>query len=276
MKDHDLLSIKEFSELTGVKQSKLRYYDDIKLFKPMKRGENGYRYYSVIQAIAINCINVMHNMNIPVKKFVELKKERTPEQILELLHEHELDLNRELFRLQQAYLIVHTYSRLIREGLAADEGSISCRWMEAVPIEIGAVNDFSSGHFYSSFFSFLNQMADHKVNPAFPAGGYYESMDDFVNAPGQPVRYFIHFPEGRDCKDAGEYLVGYTRGYYGNLGDLPRRMEDYAKANDVVLEGPVYEMYLHDEISVGDHDQYLIQVSARISKTNGKKRRSNR
>ena len=271
MNEQDLLSIKEFSELTGIKQSKLRYYDDIELFRPVLRGENGYRYYSAPQTIAVNCLNVMHSMNIPVRSFSELKKERTPKQILELIQKHELELNGELYRLQQAYSIIHTYCGLIREGMMADEQIISSRWMSLMPIELGPVNDFSTGFFYDSFFSFLNQMADRKINPAYPAGGFYENIDSLINAPGRPNRFFVQFPAGRDNKEAGDYLVGYTRGYYGNLGDLPERMQSHAKKNGIAVVGPVYEIYLYDEISIGDPDQYLIQVSVLIDK-NFKKR----
>jgi len=110
MKDHDLLSISEFSQLTGIKQSKLRYYDEVGLFQPIKRDENGYRYYSALQTIAANCINVMHSAKIPLKETVEFNKKKTPEQILELLKRHELELNRELFRLQQAYSTIFSPS----------------------------------------------------------------------------------------------------------------------------------------------------------------------
>ena len=266
MKDQDLLSIKEFSELTGIKQSKLRYYDEVKLFQPIRRGVNGYRYYSAPQTIAVNRINVMHSLKIPVKNISGFKKQRAPKQILELLQKHELVLNQELFRLQQAYALIHTYRKLIQEGLLADEQSIDSRWMDAMPIELGPVNDFSSGYLYNSFFKFIEQMADRNIDPAYPAGGFYKNMDAFISAPGQPTRFFSHVPTGRDTKGAGEYLVGYTRGYYGNLGDLPQRIQAYAKEHGFSFTGPVYEIYLHDEIAIDDPNQYLIQISVPVKK----------
>jgi len=117
---------------------------------------------------------------------------------------------------------------------------------------------------YDSFFRFLGEMAERNINSTYPAGGFYENMNDFTKTPGQPTRYFLYIPTGRDIKEAGEYLVGYTRGYYGNLGDLPQRMQSYAKEHGFIFAGTVYEMYLHDEFVVDDPNQYLIQVSALI------------
>jgi DNA-binding transcriptional MerR regulator len=267
VKDKDLLSIRQFSQLTGIRQSKLRYYDEIKLFQPIQRGENGYRYYSAQQVIAANCIiNVMTSLHLPIKRVLDLKKQRTPKHILGLLKKHEFDLNQTLFGLQQAYALVHTYSSLIQEGLLADEQSVGCQWMDALPIELGSVNDFSSGYFYDSFFSFTRQMSERKIDVAYPIGGYYSDVEAFTGTPGWPTRFFSCIPTGQAQKAEGEYLVGYTRGYYGNLGDLPQRLMEYASASGYDFIGPVYEIYLHDAISVDDPNQYLIQISIPVKK----------
>ncbi|MCL2030117.1 MAG: MerR family DNA-binding transcriptional regulator [Oscillospiraceae bacterium] len=266
MKETDLLSIKEFSALTGVRQSTLRHYDEVKLFRPVRRGENGYRYYSAPQTIAIHFIRVLSSLDVPLKKIGEIQTDRTPERMLELLRRQELELNRQLLHLQRAYALILTYGDMIREGLNADEQALSVRRMEELPVVMGPPNDFSSGSFYDSFFNFIGQMADRKMDAAHPIGGYYESMDAFGSVPGKPGRFFSITPAGRESKAAGEYLVGYARGYYGSLGDLPGRMKAHAEENGLVFAGPVYEMYLHDEISVTEPERYLIQVSAALGR----------
>ena len=266
MNNKDLLSIKKFSELTGIKQSALRHYDEVGLFKPTKRDANGYRYYSTPQAISVNIINVMHNANIPIKTIKEFIKHRSPEQILDLFHKQELALNRELLRLQQAYSILHTYCGLIEEGLHAIEQEIAIRPMPETSIQLGQANDFSSGGFYDSFFDFLREMEEHNINSAYPAGGFYKDMGSFMDKPGRPDRYYSLAPTGHNVKGAGEYLVGYARGYYGHIGDLPKRMQEYAGEHNLHFVGPVYEMYLFDEVSVENPDQYLIQVSVMVKK----------
>ena len=266
MNEEDLLSIKKFSEITGITQAALRHYDKVKLFRPAKRGDNGYRYYCARQAVAVNFIKVLNSVNIPIKKIGEIKKEKSPESMAELLRKQEFELNRELYRLQQAYAIIHTYREMIQEGLLADENEVGIRQMAAVPIELGDTNDFGSGCFYDSFFRFLKRMGDKKIDPAYPAGGFYEDMGAFMDRPGRPSRYFSIVPAGRDTKEAGLYLVAYARGYYGNLGDAPERIRAYAVEHGYIFSGPVYEIYLHDEIAIDDYDNYLIQISVPVKK----------
>jgi DNA-binding transcriptional MerR regulator len=86
---NDLLSIKDFSQLTGIKQSTLRYYDDLGLFSPAKRGENGYRYYSPQQIITINSINLLNELDMSIREISEIQKNRSPELLFHVLSEKE-------------------------------------------------------------------------------------------------------------------------------------------------------------------------------------------
>ena len=87
-----------------------------------------------------------------------------------------------------------------------------------------------------------------------------------MNAPNRPEHFFSIDPIGADLRKAGDYLVGFSRSYYGDYGDLPQRMADYAKENNIKISGPVYTMYLFDEICVQDPSQYLAQSCIAVSK----------
>jgi len=268
MKEQSLLSMKDFAKLTEISQSTLRHYDDVKLFQPVYRSESGYRYYSLPQAVVVKFINILNRLNVPLKKISSIVDNRNPESILELLQKQQIDLNLELQHLQDAFTIIHAYCEIIQKGLMADEQVIKTVHIGEEQIELGSENDFSSGQFYESYFHFLKQMADKKVNSsAYPIGGYYDNADAFINKTGQPNRYFSRVPSGHSKKQEGKYLVGYTRGYYGSLGDLPERMKAYAEKHDLAFIGPVYEDYLHDVLCVADANQYLIQVSMGVTDT---------
>jgi effector-binding domain-containing protein len=42
-------------------------------------------------------------------------------------------------------------------------------------------------------------------------------------------------------------------------------MTAYAERNGLTFDGPVYNTYLLDELSMADTEQYLLQVSASVS-----------
>ena len=41
------------------------------------------------------------------------------------------------------------------------------------------------------------------------------------------------------------------------MGDAPNRILEFAHESELEFVGPVYEMYLHDEITIDDYDQFL-------------------
>jgi hypothetical protein len=132
-------------------------------------------------------------------------------------------------------------------------------------IILGEPTDFSYGDgFVGEFLAFCNTPRRPELNLSYPIGGYFTNMETFLYHPGEPTRFFSLDPAGLEKKDKGRYLVGYTRGYYGTTGDLPKRMEAYAKKHELVFDGPVYNIYLFDVISMMDPGQYLLQVSVPV------------
>ena len=94
----NFLTVKEFSRLSGIERTTLRYWDEIGLFSPAKRDpENNYRYYSSDQIIMVNFINVLSDLNIPLKTIGEMSGKRTPESIVRLIEQREKELDMEDF-----------------------------------------------------------------------------------------------------------------------------------------------------------------------------------
>lgn len=286
----DLLSIQAFSKLSGIEATTLRYWDDIGLFPPAKRDLlNNYRYYSPDQIIAANFITVLSELNIPLKTIGEMDDKRTPEAISELLEQQEKSLDMMMHRLRQCYSIIHIRRELINygmklkkgfyvvdgkrvldepapeESLWIDKDKISVLHREDRALVLGPRNHFNEGErFYGPFTSFCNQAEELRINLSFPIGAYHDDMESFLKAPGEPSHFFSIDPSGNHKREAGNYLIGFTRGYYGQFSDLPERMAAYAKENALTVSGPVYAIYLHDEICIKDPAQYLVQVCVAV------------
>lgn len=263
----DLLSIKEFSRFTGIKQSTLRYYDEIKLFRPVFRGENNYRYYNAQQITTVNLINVLASLDISRKEIIRLTHDRNPSSILKLFSEQEELLNTQIRRISESHSVIHTFQKLIETGNSAQENEICEYAVSELPISLGPKNRFpKNSQFYHTFMEYCDHAKEYGVNLSYPIGGYYEDVESFMKNPSQPTHFFSVTPTGKSKKPAGRYLVGYARGYYGEMGDLPQRFHYYAKENNLSLQGPLYAIYLHDEVSSLKPDEYLVQVSALIEK----------
>jgi len=262
----DLLSIKKFSQLTGIKQSTLRYYDDLGLFTPAARGENGYRYYSPVQIITINSIALLHQLDMPIRQISEIQNNRSPETLLEVLNAKEATLEAEYINIERSYSVVKTLKRLIQQGLAADENIIETVYLDDMQIVIGPINDFKkSPYFYDAFTHLCSVAKQYRIDLRLPVGGYFTDFNAWCEEPGRPAHFFSVDPKGLDKREAGKYLVAYQRAYYGETGDLTDRVKNYLDDNDRMTIGPLYTIFVHDELSIDDPENYLMQVTIEVA-----------
>jgi DNA-binding transcriptional MerR regulator/effector-binding domain-containing protein len=265
MKEIDLMSISEFAKFTGLSRSALIFFDENGLFFPERRGENGYRYYSPRQLVTINFVNTLRALDVPLKKIRALAHERTPEDLIELLFEQEDILNAELSRVQGMLRVVSTLLSTMQSGHDVNERELTVRFMPSQRINVGPRNDFTdTADFYRPFIEYCDWARERGLSLAYPIGGYFESIEAFRDTSGEPTRFYSLDPEGREKKPAGRYLVGYSRCYYGEPNGTVRAMLEYARERELDLEGPVYQIYLFDEISVHEHDKYLLQLAVRL------------
>jgi DNA-binding transcriptional MerR regulator len=257
----DFLSIHEFAHLSGVEASTLRYWDEIGIFTPLTRNPyNNYRYYSTAQLFALNFVTTLSDLQIPLKTIAKLRKERSPEQLLELFEKQELQMDMEMRTLRLRYSVIHARRELINIGLKADENAISIVQMDTKPMILWPRNEYKEGEsFIDPLAEHVSKPGEHGISLSFPVGGYFDDIDSFLSARERPSHFFTLDPLGTHMRKAGKYLVGFARGYYSQFGDLPERMAAYAKENSLRIHGPVYTVYLFEEISTNDPTQYLSQ-----------------
>ena len=262
----DLLSIKDFSNLTGIKQSTLRYYDDLGLFSPALRGDNGYRYYSPQQIVTINSINLLNNLDMPIRQISEIQNNRTPEQMFKVFNEKEEALEIELLNLERSYNVVRTLKRMIQVGLTSDEAVVATRFMDALSIVIGPENDFGDAdHFYNSFLNFCMEAKQYRIDLRLPVGGLFTDFGEFCRAPSKPAHFFSVDPKGLDKRSAGKYLSAFQRGYYGDTGDIVERMKKHLLEYELIPIGPVYNIFVFDELSIDDPHNYLMHATVEVA-----------
>ncbi|MDR2197281.1 MAG: MerR family transcriptional regulator [Coriobacteriales bacterium] len=267
MNDHESeLSIRDFSQTVGIRQSVLRYYDEIDLFKPAGRGENNYRYYTFDQIQMIRFIETLRKLKVPLKEIKTLIEKRDPDRMIGLLSRHEARLNRELKALQESFTLINTLRFVMPSVVSNDGDLIEIRFRESTPLGLGPLNDFRVGEgWFRMFAEFYRFALSHAWNISYPIGGYFDTFEEFLANPSQPKRFFLLDPDGRDRAVAGSYLVAYHRGNYGEMGDLPERIATYLQEHDIPSGGPIYQVYPINELYTKHPDHYLLRTSMLIS-----------
>jgi len=146
-----LVAIAEFSEMSGIKQSKLRYWDDIGLFRPAQRNlQNNYRYYSPDQLATANLLMLLSSLRIPLKAMKDISQNRSPENILWHMQQQESVLDIELERLRETCANIHTLCDAVRQGNSfAEPRDFSLKALNEMTRKIGLRQNPQAGRSYS-------------------------------------------------------------------------------------------------------------------------------
>ena len=260
-----LLTIHQFSEMTGVPDSTLRYYDSQGLLTPVSRGRNNYRYYSPHQVTSLNFITVLSELGVPLAQIAHLTKNRTPEHVMDILMERERELDLELKKLQSTYALIHTFQKNIMSGEHVNTQEISRTTIKDAPIVVGNKNDWDKEpSFYNHFAAFCRHVSSKKFNMHYPVGGLFDTFGGFEENPTRPDYFFSVDPGGDDRMDGGKYVTGYTKGSFSKLTGISEKLKNFAASEGRALTKKVYVTYLLDEVTQMDESEYLAQIHAQL------------
>lgn len=261
-----LLTIHQFSEMTGTPDSTLRYYDEKGLLKPASRGRNNYRYYLPQQIASLNIINVLAELGVPLAQIAALMKNRTSEGVLGLLLERERELDKELRKLQSTYALIHVFESNILSAGRANMDIISLETRKGSPIELGAKIDWEAEPmFHRNLAAFYKHMSKKSLGLHYPMGGLFLSFESFEKVPALPDFFFSLDPNGNGEMEGGKYATGFVKGgHYERLGPAAERLRNFAAGEGRKLAGKVYVTYLLDEVTQMDESEYVAQVCAKL------------
>ena len=89
------LTTAQFAKLHGVNKRTLHYYDDIGLFSPRAKGENGYRFYDAAQSLDFEYIRMLKELNMSIDEIAAYCKAPTPARFLEIASAKEEEIGRQ-------------------------------------------------------------------------------------------------------------------------------------------------------------------------------------
>ena len=259
-----LLTIGDLSKFSRVPRTTLDYYDKEGVLKPVYVDDNKYRYYAFYQIGWLNLIRTMQVLGLSLKEIMQISEHRTPETMLELFSQQANDLNSIIRNYTEARKLMLTLQTTIEHFIAIDENKIELIEEPESHIFLGQQNDYNDDRMdWDAIVDFYHYCEQNKagISLNYSAWGMFSEERIKKGDWKYPDKYYLNFPDGKDTKPAGWYVVGYGRGYYGQTDEIYKRIIAYIDENDIEICGPAYESYPLNEISIQDPNNYLIRIS---------------
>lgn len=255
----------QFAGLHGVNKRTLHYYDNIGLFSPQYKGENGYRYYNYDQSMEFEFIRMLKELHLSIEEVKAFTHSFDTEKFLQVAEEKKKEMDEEIRRLKRSKRILGRWQKQI----------LLCR--EVAHMEV-RVEEFSEEHLLTLPYKYENddfteafrhiQKAWKPEQCRLGVGSYlpvsrvmegrYEEYEGLFSPmigrkPGNPTL----------VRPAGKYLCGYCKGTWERLPDLYEKILEKARREGFSLTGYAYEIGLND-IAVSGGEDYVTQVAVRI------------
>ena len=261
MAENELFSISDFARFSRTTRNTLLHYDRIGLLSPASYGKNRYRYYSAGQLVTINVIRTLQALGMSLAEIQEAIKTRTPRQMDALFSGQIVKINNKINEWNRARDLLLTLQESIHSVLEIDENAVTAEILPEEKIILGSQNDYSGGKdSFDALFRFYSDMEKKNLDLNFPVWGVFSEnrikKGDWVF----PDRYYFCNPNGPDARPSGLYVIGYSRGGYGQSDRLYRKLIQYIEKNGYRISGDAYEEYPLNEVCLTESNGYLIRL----------------
>ena len=264
-KEMKRLTTAQFAKLHEVNKRTLHYYDDIGLFCPLTKEENGYRYYDISQSIDFEYIRMLKELNMSIKEIEMYRKQPTPDNFLKIADTKEQELDKEIRKLKNIKRILQAKKEQIVFCESLQEQEIRVEECKSERI-LTFPYDFSEDDIYQIFSPLKSTWGIEQIRMGI---GSFISLDNVynMNLTKYDGIYTIALNNksvsNSFIKPKGRYLCGYQKGTWDKLPEMYQKILDYSKKHDLKLTGYAYEVGLNDFV-ISNPDDYITKIMIKI------------
>lgn len=254
----------QFAKLHHLNKRTLHYYDDIGLFSPVYKAENGYRYYTYQQSAELENILALRESGMSIEEVKAYLTRPGADAFLKIARKKSHEIDEQIKRLKKLKTIMSQKQEILAFCDKICDGKIEVlRLPERFLILTPTL-------FQGTALTDMEQVMAHLQMAwectAYKTGcGSYISLDKVVqkqfetydglftriDTPRKGIAYQVR-PEG-------EYLCGYCIGNWDKIPALYQRMLDFAAEQNLQLVGNCYETGLN-EFAIFREEEYVTKV----------------
>lgn len=251
----------EFARILGVGKHTLFHYDEIGLFSPAIKEENGYRYYFVWQMDTFEVIRALQKLGMSLGEIKEYMENRSPERFMSMIDGKKRQIDEEIRRLKnmKRFILHEEESVRLAMNTALDEPRLVERDREYL-----LVSDISAGSERKA----AVEIAEHvrmqeKYNGA--VGSIYLGEDLERGIYDRCVKVYTRLDKKTvshrvQNRPEGTYVELYSRGHLWNMEKSYRLITAFAGERGIRLGKIWYEDLMLDELTVKAYEQYIVKV----------------
>lgn len=265
MKKDKYLTAGEFAKICDIPKHVLFHYDDIGLFQPEYKADNGYRYYSYRQYDTFLIITNLKKMGMSLQDIKVFLSDRDPFIFLSLLKDKFQEIDDLINYLKGIKHMMKWMEDSTKLALKHMDDPVSlCELKEQMLLcsdNMENVTNTSFANFMQEYIQFIKENHIH-VQQSVGNMIKVESIQkkDYLDFSYLYTNTDTYLPDKTKLRKKGSYLCGWHHGSYDTIHNTYEIMLAYAKEHDIKLGEFAYEEYLIADIAQKEREEYVTRI----------------
>lgn len=260
----------EFAKLCSVKKQTLFHYDDIGIFSPEIKTDNGYRYYSIIQLETFHVISMLKDLGMPLKEIKNYLDNRSPDELISLLKKQKISIEDKMNKLNQMHHLIERKIHITNEAcnICVDEIVIK-KMPKTYFVRTNNQNMEDERNIAVYLAEHINYCKDNNIYSPYITGGILS----YDNVKNKNYFYYDYYYTQLDMnehknynyiKEEGLYLIAYHIGGYYTVEKTYDKILKFIADNNLSIKSYFYEDVLLDELSIKGYENYVLKISIKV------------
>lgn len=259
-----LFTVSQFAKLHNINKRTLHYYDEIGLFTPAIKKENGYRYYTYLQSPRLEMLLTLRELDMSIEEIQHHFSNPSAESLRGLIHSKTLEIDGTIKQLKAIRgLLAEKEEQLqILNGKTLSViDQVDCKaeyLLLSHPID-GAFEEYDvAGLIEQTKKLRKRRMFNYSYGTMISVE--QARADDFSNECffTKVEKQLPH--ETLFVKPAGRYLRGFALGEWEKMSQTYQRMFAFAQTEGLILSGYAYEEGIN-EMAISSIAEYITQIT---------------
>lgn len=269
MEHKKYLTAGEFAKICGIEKHVLFHYDDIGLFRPSHKKENGYRYYSYHQYDTFLIIQNLKQMGMSLSDIRIYLKERDPNLFLSMLDTKFKDINQRIRYLEGVRNMMEWMKRSTQFALASHQEEIKIIQLEKAYLLRSEDMENATNRTFANFMQeYIHFISQHHISVQQSVGNMIKikniEANDLLNFSYLYQIVDENVKQQTKLRKQGSYLCGWHNGSYETIMETYQKLLDYAYKKHIQLGVFAYEEYLIADIAQKDENGYITRILMEI------------
>ncbi|AEV95887.1 MerR family transcriptional regulator [Pediococcus claussenii] len=258
-----MLTISDFSQISGISRKTLIYYDKIDLFKPISVNEHGYRFYSFKQLSEISLIQELKLSNLSLAEIKQLIKYNDPHHIKSILSSQVDQLHQQIQRLERNLKVIEARLDNFNDQQPALQKVFVSHLDESY--QISPVNESCDERdMLNSFFEFQKQ-SNWKM-PGISLFGYRVNLNNPLDKYKNANFNFILESKAAESTQRvyGEFYSIYSIDKTSEIQSAISKINITAENYHKTLIGPLWQIQNFDYVNLKSTSKSIVRLSWRF------------